>query len=46
MLHAKILNCINYFHMVQEIGALSYGFSNAFFNVIPACFNLVVQLIH
>ena len=39
MLHAKILNCINYFHMVMEIGALSYGFSDMlFFNVIPACF--------
>ena len=31
MLHAKILNCINYFHMGQEFGALSYGFSDAFY---------------
>ena len=46
MLHAKIPNCINYFHMVQEIGALSYGFSYAFSNVIPARFNFLVQLIH
>ena len=46
MLHAKILICINYFHMVQENVALSYGFFDAFSNVIPACFNCLVQLIN
>ena len=46
MLQAKILYCINFFHMVRELGALSYGFSDAFSNVIPARFNFLVQLIH
>ena len=46
MLQAKMLYCINFFHMVWELGALSYGFSDAFSNVIPARFNFLVQLIH
>ena len=45
MLQAKMLYCINFFHMVRELGGLSYGFSYAFSNVILGRFNFLAQLI-